>query len=306
MRFLRRFSPLFQNPEPEAATVPLANRGLVRRLEINSRRRLAATLAGAYRSQFRGQGMEFSELRPYQPGDDIRTIDWNVTARTGVVHIRQYREERSRSLTLLVDLSASISGAKRDLLFETTALLAFAAANSGDRVSLVAFTDRIEHLILPETGLRHARRIIAELIAHRPQGRFTDLAPPIEAALQLNRRPGILILVSDLHAPLPLKRLSEARSRHDLVVLIPRSPQETLSVSKGLWRVADRETLNEKIVDLSSEAKRRLYADQWESCDFDLSEQLRTLTIDHAFLNTGESVLPVLLRLFRRRSGSRR
>ena len=306
MRYLRRFSPLFRHPEPEATPVPLANRGLVRRLEINSRRRLAATLAGAYRSQFRGQGMEFSELRPYQPGDDVRTIDWNVTARTGVPHVRQYREERSRSLTLLIDLSASFAGAKRDLLFETTGLLAFAAANSGDRVSLVAFTDCIEHLILPETGVRHARRIIAELIAHRPRGRFTDLAPPIEAALQLNRRPGILILISDLHAPLPLKRLSEANSRHDLVVLIPRDPQEILPETKGLWRVADRETLIEKVVDLSSESKRAAYAAQWENGDAELVEELRTLTIDHAFLNVGESVLPTLLRLFRRRSGSRR
>ena len=306
MRYLRRFSPLFRRPEPEATPIPLANRGLVRRLEINSRRRLAASLAGAYRSQFRGQGMEFSELRPYQPGDDVRTIDWNVTARTGVPHVRQYREERSRSLTLLVDLSASFAGAKRDLLFETTGLLAFAAANSGDRVSLVAFTDRIEHLILPETGVRHARRILAELIAHRPQGRCTDLSPPIEAALQLNRRPGIIILLSDLHAPLPLKRLSEAHSRHDLVVLIPRDPQEILPQTKGLWRVADRETLTEKIVDLSSEARRKTYATQWEYGDSELTEQLQTLTIDYAFLNAGESVLPTLLRLFRRRSGRRR
>lgn len=306
MRFLPKFSPLFRRPEPEATPIPLANRGLVRRLEINSRRRLATILAGAYRSQFRGQGMEFSELRPYQPGDDVRTIDWNVTARTGVPHVRQYREERSRSLTLLIDLSASFAGAKRDLLFETTGLLAFAAANSGDRVSLVAFTDRIEHLILPETGVRHARRILAELIAHRPRGRFTDLSPPLEAALQLNRRPGIIILISDLHAPLPVKRLSEVKSRHDLVVLIPRDPLEILPKTKGLWRVADRETLNERVVDLSSDSKRVAYARGWESCDEELVEELHALTIDHTFLHAGESVLPTLLRLFRRRSGSRR
>src|SRR5512133_1626928 len=163
MRFLHRFLPPSRPPEPSPAPPLLANRALVRRLELNSRRRLAATLAGAYRSQFRGQGMEFSELRPYQPGDDVRLIDWNVTARTGVPHLRQYKEERSRCLTLLVDLSASMAAAKRELLLETTALLAFAAAASGDRVALIAFTDRVEQLILPEGGMRHARRLLGEL-----------------------------------------------------------------------------------------------------------------------------------------------
>ena len=113
-------------------------------------------------------------------------------------------------------------------------------------------------------------------------------------------------LISDLHASLPLKRLSEANSRHDLVVLIPRDPQEIIPETKGLWRVADRETLTEKIVDLSTETKRTAYAAQWEYGDIDLTEQLHSLAIDHAFLNAGESVRPTLLRLFRRRTGSRR
>lgn len=281
--------------------LPPETRSAIRRLEVTSRRLLGGTLTGEYRSHFRGQGMEFEELRPYQPGDDVRLLDWNVTARTGAPHVRLYREERSRTLTLLADLSPSCTPAKRELLLQTAALLAFAAACSRDRIALVAFSERVEQLVPPASGRNHALRILSTLMTLQPAGRGTDLRPPLEAALALNRRPGMMVLLSDLHAPLPERLLRKTNARHDLLALPLRDPQERNLPAAGLLAMRDVESGEERLLDLASARARAAVAESWRRADLQLAAGLRNLGIDHAFLQSRSSPLPALLSLFRRR-----
>lgn len=306
MKFWRVFAAQSRPPSPPAAPpLDVGVRTLVRRLEMNSRRRLAATMAGAYRSQFRGQGMEFAELRPYQPGDDIRFIDWNVTARTGTPHVRQYQEERSRCVTLLADISPSITPAKRQLLAECAALLAFAAAASGDRIGLVAFSDRVEHIVVPAAGRRQARRIVADLLQLQGRGSGSELAPALRAAAAFHRRPGMLIVLSDLHCPLEEPLLREVTARHDLLVMLLRDERERALPARGLLRVEDRESGRQQFIDLAAPAARAELAAAWDNHDAALTQTLRRLGIDHLSLNGTSPLLPLLLRFFRRRRGQR-
>jgi len=284
---------------------PPAIRPLLRRLEIVSRRQLAGALAGDYRTAFRGQGLEFAEIRPYEAGDEIRSIDWNVTARTGSLHVRRYREERSRTLYLLADLSLSCTPAKRQLLLEAAALLAFAATASRDRLALIAFSDRIEHLVPPGSGRNHALRLLCDLLTLQPAGRGTDLAPPVEAALALARRPGMLVLLSDFHAPLPAKPLRRGGAHHDLLALILRDAGETTPRPGGLVRFRDAESGVERLLDLGTTQSCERLAAGWREADRQLGADLARLGVDHATLVSGTSPLPALHALFRARRRDR-
>jgi len=280
---------------------PPAIRPLLRRLEIVSRRQLSGALAGEYRTAFRGQGLEFAEIRPYEAGDEIRSIDWNVTARTGALHVRRYREERSRTLYLLADLSPSCTPAKRRLLLETAALLAFAAVASRDRLALVAFSDRIEHLVPPGSGRNHALRLLCDLLTLEPKGRGTDLVPPLEAALALARRPGMLVLLSDFHAALPAPQLRRAAARHDLLALVLRDAGEASPSPAGLVRLRDAESGAELLLDLSTSTRCDQLAAGWRETERRLAAELRRLGLDHALLASDASPLPALQALFRAR-----
>lgn len=280
---------------------PLEIPAAVRRLEITARRQLAGTLAGEYRSHFRGRGMEFTEIRPYQVGDDPRHLDWNLTARCGTPQVRLYQEERSRTLTLLADVSLSCTPAKRLLLARCAALLAFAAVQNRDRVALIAFSDRIEELIPPGSGRNHALRILSTLLSLSPQGEGTDLNSPLEAALALNCRPGMLILLSDFHAPLPDERLRCALARHDLLALVLRDHRERQWPDSGLTLVADAESGARRLVDLGSRAARTSMEKAWDDSDRLLAANLHRLGIDHAFVDGHAEPLPALRSLFRSR-----
>lgn len=285
--------------------LPQDIRPLIRRLEVTSKRLLAGTLVGEYRSHFRGQGMEFAEIRPYQAGDDIRQLDWNVTARTGTPHVRLYREERSRTLTLLADLSTSCTAAKRELMVRTAALLCFAAVHNRDRLALVTFSDRVEELVPPGAGRNHALRILSVLLTLQPEGKGTDLHPPLEAVLSLGRRPGMIILLSDFHAPLPEHLLRKANARHDVLAFCLRDTREETLPAGGLVRVRDAESGQERLLDLHSVRNRIKMTESWRQTDRELAIALRRLEIDHAVLHSGAAPLPVLLSLFRSR-GRRR
>lgn len=282
-------------------SLPPARRALLRRLEITSKRLLDGALTGEFRSALRGQGLEFAELRPYEPGDDLRLIDWNVTARTGTPHVRRYREERSRTLLLLADLSPSCTPAKRELLLQTAALLAFAAVASRDRVALVVFSDRVEHLVPPGSGRNHALRLLGDLLTLAPSGRGTDLRPPLEAALALGRRPGLAILLSDFHAPLPEPLLRRTAARHDLLALVLRDGRESDLADAGLALFRDLESGEERLLDLSTARTRTALAEGWRDADRRLAASLRQLAVDHAFLAAGSPPLPILRALFQRR-----
>lgn len=281
--------------------LPPEIRPVIRRLEVTSRRLLAGALTGEYRSHFRGRGMEFSEIRPYQAGDDIRQMDWNVTARTGSPHVRLYREERGRTLIMLADLSPSCNAAKRELLVRTAALLAFAAVHNRDRLALVAFSDRVEELVPPGAGRNHALRILGVLLTLQAEGKGTDLRPPLEAAQGLGRRPGMIILLSDFHAPLPERLLRRVNARHDVLAFCLRDCREETFPAGGLVLVGDPESGRKRLLDIDSERSRLKLAQSWRQTDRELATALRRMGIDHAVLRSDAAPLPVLLSLFRSR-----
>jgi uncharacterized protein (DUF58 family) len=283
----------------DSKTTSTANRAAIRKLQISAGRELAGLLAGACRSRFRGQGMEFSDLRPYQPGDDIRRIDWSATARTGLPYTRIYEEERSRSITLLADISLSCSPAKRQLLYETAGLLAFAAVAGGDRIALIAFSDRVERLVRPGRGVRQAQRIAGELLTLRPTGSGTDLQPALHAARGLNRRPGLLILLSDLHCTVPLPLFREIAAKHDLVTLLLRDADEVTPPAAGLTLFQDAETAELRLLDLTSQKIRAAITKNWQSCDDELRQNLQKIRTRSTFLQSDRPPLPELIRLFR-------
>lgn len=278
--------------------LPPPQRSALRQLEIIARRELAGVGIGQARSRQRGQGMEFSDLRPYQPGDDIRRLDFSASARTGVPHTRLYREERAHTLTLLADLSASTTPAKRLLLAESASLLAFAAAQAGNRVALIAFSDRVEQVIKPGRGLRHAQRIAGELYTFQPRGQGTRLQPALATAGAINRRPGQLILLSDLHTELPGQQLQALGARHELLTLLLRDAAETEPPAGGLLQVIDSETRQTSLLDVASAACRRAIRDGWQQADQTTQASLARLGVRSIVAVSGHSPLLALRRLF--------
>jgi len=281
------------------------HRTTLHRLEIIARRELAGVGIGQTRSRQRGQGMEFSDLRPYQPGDDIRRLDFSASARTGVPYTRLYREERAHTLTLLADVSASITLYKRQLLAEAAALLAFAATQAGNRLALVAFSDRVEQVIKPGRGLRHAQRIAGELFTLQAQGRSTDLQPALAIAGALNRRPGQIVLLSDLHAPLPGRQLQALCARHELLALLLRDAGETSPPPAGLVEVVDSESGQTALFDLTTAAQRAALGERWARADQATQRALARFGIRCAVMTSGQTPLPALRRLFMSREHER-
>ena len=227
----------------------------VRQIEIHTNRHVSDALAGAYHSLFKGRGMDFEEAREYEPGDEIRSIDWNVTARTGKAHVKKYREERELTMMIAVDLSASGqfgSGelSKRELAAELASTLAFSAARNGDKVGLALFTEGVEHIIPPRKGRRHILRLIRDILVWKPQKAGTDIAAALDEINRILKRRAIVVLISDfLQGPdgrLPdpdekgsdavFKALDIANRRHDLVCFSLSDPRE-LSMPRGLGTV---------------------------------------------------------------------
>jgi uncharacterized protein (DUF58 family) len=217
----------------------------VRRLEIRARQAMEAGLAGQYQSAFRGRGLEFEEVREYRTGDDVRTIDWNVTARTGQLHVKRFREERDLTVLLLVDLSASTrfgSGVMtvHDLIAEVSSLFALAAARR-DRIGAVLFDDGLRNVIPPRRGWRHGLRVVREVLAASPAGRGTAIAQAARAAGRILHRRGIVILMVDRSCPLPRRELVALGGRHDVVVVRVSDPLLEHGFADGVVPVADPE-----------------------------------------------------------------
>lgn len=220
-------------------------RAQVRRLEIRARQAMQAGLAGQYQSAFRGLGLEFEEVREYRHGDDIRTIDWNVTARTGELHVMRFREERDLTVLLLIDLSASTrfgSGVMtvHDLISEVSSLFALAAARR-DRVGAILFDDRIRTVIPPRLGWRHGLRVVREVLGSAPGGRGTAVDEALRAAGRLLRRRGIVVAVVDRQCPLPRKELVALAGRHEVVVVQVDDPLLARGAGSGSLPVMDAE-----------------------------------------------------------------
>jgi len=236
----------------------------IRQIEIHTRKLVNDSFAGEYHSVFKGRGMEFDEVRPYMAGDEIRTIDWNVTARTGEPYVKRYVEERELTVMLLVDASGSgdfgsVNRFKRELAAELTAVLAFAATNNNDKVGLMIFSDQIELLIPPRKGRKHVLRIIRELLAFEPKGSGTDIQLALDTLNRVLKRRGILFLVSDYLADPEgyRKALAVTNRRHDVIAIDLHDPLEMGIPDVGLLSLEDAETGEIVLLDTSLPSWRK-------------------------------------------------
>lgn len=253
----------FEAPHPQPTAQEVLKR--VRRIEIATRATVNNVLGGAYHSIFKGLGVEFSEVRPYQRGDDVRTIDWNVTARTGALHVKRYQEERELTVMLAVDASASNafgsgSQSKAELCAEVSALLAFSAIKNNDRVGLLIFSDRYEKFVPPKKGRRHGLRVITEVLTHRPRSRGTDLNCALEFLSRALRRRSIVFLISDFFASDFTRSLKIACRKHDCVALIVNDRREQELPPVGWACLIDPETGLDTEVDTRDHRAREEYA----------------------------------------------
>jgi uncharacterized protein (DUF58 family) len=281
----------------------------IRRIEIRTRRLVNDSFAGEYHSVFKGRGMEFDEVRPYQVGDEIRTIDWNVTARTGEPHVKRYVEERELTVMLLVDASGSedfgsVQRFKRELAAELTAVLAFAATTNNDRVGLVMFTDQIELIIPPRKGRTHVLRLIRELLAFKPQGRGTDLKLGLDTVNRLLKRRGILFLISDFIADADKyhRALAVTNRRHDLVAVDLYDPLEKNIQDIGILSLQDPETEEVVWVDTSSNAWRQSYQQRLQLLEMDKQRIFRKSKVSRIKIGTNEDYTNPLMSFFNERA----
>ncbi len=236
----------------------------IRRIEIRTRRLVNESLAGEYHSVFRGRGMEFSDVREYQAGDDIRTIDWNVTSRMGHPYVKKFVEERELTVALVVDASASRdfgSGGrmKGEMAAEVSALLAFSAIQNNDRVGLLQFTDRIEKYVPPKKGRTHVLRVIRELLYASPVSKGTDIGATLDYAMRVFRKKSVMFLISDFMAFGYERALKRAIRRHDLIAIVISDPREEALPRVGLLEIEDAETGRTMVIDTSDPALQKLF-----------------------------------------------
>ena len=282
----------------------------VRRIELRTSRLVDDVLAGSYHSAFKGRGMEFEEVRQYQVGDDVRTIDWNVSARFGEPFVKLYREERELTVMLLVDVSGSQHFGtheqfKDELIAEICATLSISAIRNNDKVGLICFSDRIEAYIPPRKGSKHVLRVIRELLALEPESRGTDLASALEFLGKVQKKRSIVFLVSDMQDRNWQKQLQIANRRHDVVVVSTEDSAESKLPEVGLMRIEDPETGKSRVIDTSSTRVRKAWQQLAEERQIAVEQTLRRCSVDQIRIKTGEPFTNALRQFFRRREGRR-
>lgn len=278
----------------------------IRYIQISARRAVDTVFGGEYASVFRGQGIEFQEVRDYQPGDEIRSIDWNVTARMGQPYVKRYVEERELTVLFMVDLSASgrfgsIAKSKTEVAAELTALLAFSAIRHNDRVGLVAFTGEVELFIPPKKGVTHVLRLVRELLFFEPRGTRTDIGAALRFVSRVQRRRATVFLVSDFLAADYEPELRLAAARHDLIAASIVDPHELALPRAGLLDLQDAETGRRVLVDTSSRLVRADYERRGRERQDALAAQLRRLRVDQIAIHTDQSWTRDLVRFFKAR-----
>lgn len=279
----------------------------VKRIEIRTRGLVNDVFSGEYHSVFRGRGMEFSEVREYQVGDDIRTIDWNVSARMGHPFVKVFEEERELTVMLLVDVSSSgdfgtVERMKGELAIEICALLAFSAIKNNDKVGLVIFTDRIEKFVPPKKGKSHVLRVLRELLYHEPKGRGTDIAMALEYLSSVITRRAVVFLVSDFISEDYSKAMQIANKRHDLVAITITDPREMELPNIGLVELEDAETEETILLDTADAATRSMFTRETSAAKEKRDKMLRTLGVDTIDVRTDISYVEPLIRFFRMRA----
>jgi uncharacterized protein (DUF58 family) len=278
----------------------------VRQIEIRTNRLVDTMLGGEYHSAFRGRGMEFEEVREYQPGDEIRTIDWNVTARAGHPYVKVFREERELTVVTLVDVSLSErfgSGPqeKAELAAEFSAVIAFSAIRNGDKVGTMLFTDRVEKYIPPKKGKSHVLRLIREILDFRPQHRGTDLEAALGFLAKVLRRRATVFLISDFIAADFERALAAVRGKHDVIAVRTSDPRETQLPDVGLITLEDAETGVVVVVDSRSRRVRDLFQSRGAAARSEQDDLLRSLEIDELEITTGKPYIKELSNFFKMR-----
>jgi len=290
------------------------NLGRMRQLEIRTRRLVNDSLAGEYHSVFKGRGMDFDAVREYVPGDEIRTIDWNVTARAGRPFVKKFTEERELTLLLLVDVSASgnfgsASRSKRELAAELASVLAFSAIHNNDKVGLILYTDRVEEYIPPKKGRRHVLRVVREILFHESRGRGTDTVKALDFANHILHRRAIAFLISDFQssgdpdeALIELRRaMRKTNRRHDLVALHIQDAREKSLPDVGVLAMEDAETDEVVELDTADPEVRARFAEGVNERTRRLVRGFRAEAIDTLELDTALPYLPALQRFFQNR-----
>jgi uncharacterized protein (DUF58 family) len=282
----------------------------IRTIRIYTNKAVNDILAGEYESVFKGRGMEFDEVRAYQPGDDIRTIDWNVTARTGHPYVKQYVEERELTIFFLVDLSASGafgSGQRRknEVAAELCALLAFSAIKNNDKVGLIAFTDTVELFIPPKKGTTHVLRLIREILSFSPERGGTSIAASLHFFGRITHKRSVAFLVSDFIDQDFFSPMRIIARRHDLIAVSITDPRERELPAAGLIELEDAETGERLLIDSSSPEVRRAFAASAARRLSELAGQFAAMGVDHIPLQTSEDYVFDLVRFFRMRERRR-
>jgi uncharacterized protein (DUF58 family) len=290
----------------------------MRQLEIRTRRLVNDSLAGSYHSVFKGRGMDFDEVREYTPGDEVRTIDWNVTARAGRPFVKKFTEERELTILLLVDISASGNFgsallSKRDLAAELASVLAFSAIRNSDKVGLLLVTDRVERYLPPKKGRRHVLRVVRDILYHTPEGIGTDLVKALDVVNHVLHRRAIVFLISDFESPADpaaareaLRRaMRQTNRRHDLVAVHIEDPREQELPDLGVLALEDAETGEVIQLDTASAAVRRLFKEESAKRNRRLVSDFRAEGVDTLQLQTDAPYIPALQRFFKTRERRR-
>ncbi|MBP1582612.1 MAG: DUF58 domain-containing protein [Victivallales bacterium] len=277
----------------------------VRYLQIRTSKTVNEVMAGEYKSAFRGSGMEFDEVREYQPGDEVRSIDWNVTARQGRPFVKRFHEERELTVLFAVDLSASgllgtRSQSKNELAAELCALLSFAAIKSNDKAGLLLFTDRRELFLPPAKGTTHALRLIREVLGFSPEGKGTDIASALDYLGKIQRKRAVIFLISDFQDSGYEHQLRLLSRRHEVIAIRVTDPAERELPDLGLLELEDAETGERALVDTSSHQAQKAFRNLQELQDRKLLEMFRSLDIGFLDLSTGKDYQRELITFLRK------
>ena len=276
----------------------------IRSIQIKTSHMVTELMAGEYVSAFKGRGMEFNAVREYAPGDDVRLIDWNVTARMNQPFIKEYIEERELNIMLMVDVSSSgefgsTGKFKNEISAEVASILAFAAIRNNDKIGLIVFSDKIEHYIPPKKGKAHVWNIIRTILNYQPEGRLTDLNLPLEYLLKIQKRKCIAFLISDFQATNYETNLKLARQKHDLVAISISDPRETDLPKLGLVHLRDAESGEILLIDTDDRVMTKLLASHERGKRDNRKKLFHSIGVDTIEIDTGGSLVKPIIQYFK-------
>ncbi len=297
--------PVARQPEGDRQLSPEMIR-TIREIQVKTNHLVNHMMAGEYVSAFKGKGMEFREVREYEPGDDIRLIEWNVTARMGHPYVKEFREERELTLMLLVDVSASgqfgsSKKTKNEVSAEVASILAYAAIKNNDKVGLIVFSEQVEHFIAPQKGRSHIWNVIRTILNFKPEGRKTNLALPLEYLLKVQKRKCVAFLVSDFQAENYETALRLTRQKHDLVAIEITDPREETLPSVGLLHLEDAETGRTVMVNTRDRVLTMKYQQKKDRESHERKRRMRSLGIDTIQVRTDGSPITPIIQYFKMR-----